>query len=88
MSDHKPLPPVKDQRRAERRAGNIGAFLMLPSGERQRCIVKDFSKTGALLIVPSVLGLPDEFELQAMGGPRRSVRIVRRGAGKIAVRFV
>jgi hypothetical protein len=86
MADDKRSP--RDSRRAERKPGNIGALIILASGDKLRCVVKDFSKTGALLIVSSVLGLPDEFELQAIGGPRRNVRIVRRGAGKVAVRFV
>jgi hypothetical protein len=78
---------TKNSRQAERRPGNIGALIVLTSGKQLRCIVKDFSKSGALLIVPSVLGLPDEFELQSIGGPRRSVRVVRRVAGKVAVKF-
>jgi hypothetical protein len=88
VSDDKPALRGKDQRRAERRLGNIGALIILANGDQMRCVVKDFSKTGALLIVSSVLGLPNEFELQAIGGPRRSVRVVRRGSGKVAVRFV
>ena len=77
-----------DKRRADRRPGNIGATIVLGDGKQQRCIVKDFSKTGALLLVQSVLGIPAEFELQAVGGPRRRVEVVRRGSGKIAVRFI
>jgi hypothetical protein len=88
VADSKTLPQRNDARRATRMPGNIGAFIILASGDRLRCIVKDFSITGALLIVPSVLGLPDDFELQAVGGPCRCVNVVRRSAGKVAVRFV
>jgi hypothetical protein len=81
-------PRTQNSQRAERRPGNIGALILLTSGKQLRCIVKDFSKSGALLLVQSVLGLPDEFELQSIGGPRRSVRVVRRVAGKVAVKFI
>jgi hypothetical protein len=86
--DSKAPPQPNDARRAARKPGNIGAFIILANGHRLRCIVKDFSITGALLIVPSVLGLPNDFELQAVGGPCRCVNVVRRSAGKVAVRFV
>jgi len=77
-----------NKRRAERHKGNFGATIILPNGERHRCIVKDFSKTGAMLLVKSVLGLPAQFALLADGGPKRAVEVVRRGSGKLAVRFV
>jgi hypothetical protein len=87
VSDYKLTQSGRDQRRAARHLGNIGATIILPNGDQVRCIVKDFSKSGALLLVTSVLGLPDAFELQAIAGPRRSVRVVRRGAGRVAVRY-
>jgi hypothetical protein len=86
MTDAK--PNTRDSRSAERKTINVAAIIHMPDGYRMRCFVKDFSKTGALLVVATVLGLPNEFPLQAIGGPRRNVRVVRRSAGKVAVRFV
>jgi hypothetical protein len=87
LAFNKEPPQRPDKRRADWRLGNIGASMILPNGDHKRCIVKDFSKTGALLLVQTVLGLPDQFELQANGSVRRHVQVVRRGAGKVGVRF-
>jgi hypothetical protein len=53
-----------DKRNSPRQASRLNAVVLLDNGLRIRCIVKDFSKTGALLIVPTILGIPDQFSLQ------------------------
>ena len=45
------------------------------------------SSTGARLSLPSILGIPELFELRAFGQTHR-VKVSRRGARYIAVRFV
>ena len=77
-----------ERRGAVRHIGNIGAVIILANGERLSCIVRDFSKSGALLLVSSVLGLPVEFLLHAHGGPTRKVATVWRGSSKVGVTFV
>lgn len=76
-----------EQRRSERKLGNFGATILLETGQRIRCLVKDFSKTGALLIVPSVLGIPDRFVLLVGSGFSRNVLVRRVGPSRLGVRF-
>lgn len=79
---------LQERRRAERHIGNIGAVIIVPSGEHLSCIVRDFSKSRACLLVTSALGLPSEFYLHPHGGPTRKVASVWRGAGKVGVQFI
>ena len=88
MSFGKLAPAPKNKRKTDRRPGNVEATIVCVGGDRIRCHVKDFSNTGALLLVSSVLGVPDEFELHAGPALRRRVAVVRRGSGRIAVRFI
>jgi hypothetical protein len=82
------IPSKKaDKRATDRVPSALGATIILANGERIRCIVKNFSKTGALLTVASVLGIPEQFDLQAARGPARRVTVVRRSASQIAVRY-
>jgi hypothetical protein len=82
-------PAKPDNKRATGRVqANISAAIILPTGERIRCHVENFSKTGALLSVESVLGLPSEFELDAGNGLRRRVEVMRRGSKRLGVRFI
>ena len=88
MSFGKKEPRPFEKRQSDRRPANLGASIVLDSGERVRCLVKNFSKTGALLVVPSILGIPQWFELQAGNGPKRRVEVVRRHTSRLGVRFV
>jgi hypothetical protein len=81
-------PQRPHDRQSERRPGNFGAYIVLSNGHKIPCVVKDFSGSGALLLVNSVLGIPGDFVLQAINGAHRNVQVVRQGSGKIAVRFV
>jgi hypothetical protein len=76
-----------ERRRSPRHASNLSAVIILDNGERIRCVVRDFSKSGALLVVPSVLGIPAEFNLQAATGQVRRVKVMRRGTSRLGVRF-
>jgi hypothetical protein len=75
-----------ERRRARREQTNVGAAIMLPAGEL-KCRVMDFSKAGASIAVPTAFGLPDLFELRA-GAASYQVRVVRRGLGRVGVRFL
>ena len=43
---------------------------------------------GAMLAVPSILGIPSEFELHGFASGSRRVKVVRRGARVVAVKFL
>ena len=88
MSFGKKQPVGSDGRQAIRQPGNFSATIILDDNSRIRCLIKDFSKLGALLAVPSVLGIPDQFDLVAVPGTRRRVSVVRRGTSRLGVRFL
>jgi hypothetical protein len=52
------------------------------------CTVLDLSEAGALLEVPSILGIPDQFHLKIPGQGSRLVEVLRRRPSQLAVRFV
>ncbi|MEQ1616308.1 MAG: PilZ domain-containing protein [Hyphomicrobiaceae bacterium] len=79
---------IQERRRATRHPVDFGATLLLDGGTVVRCQVRDFSSTGAQLVVPSVLGMPEEFMLQAPTGQARRVRVHRRGIARLGVAFV
>jgi hypothetical protein len=76
-----------ERRRDVREKTDVVARVMLPTGQTIRCCVNDFSKTGARLEVASAFGLPDMFELRA-GGRTYKVSVMRRGTGRLGVKFV
>lgn len=88
MSIEKPLRCGSDNRKAVRQTGNFSASIVLDGRQCVRCLVKDFSSTGALLMVPSILGLPEQFDLQAASGQRRRVEVKWRGAARLGVKFL
>ena len=79
---------MSERRRATRHPVDFAATIILDGGTVVRYKVKDFSATGAQLVVPSVLGIPDEFMLQAPTGQARRVRVHRRGIARLGVAFV
>jgi PilZ domain len=74
-----------DQRRAARRrvlkAGTIEF-----GGSTLTCSVRDRSDTGAMLDVPSPIGIPDQFVL-ATNGSRIPCRVVWRSEKRIGIAF-
>lgn len=79
---------VNEMRAAERHPADFSAMMLLDDGKVVRCQVKDFSSTGAQLVVPSVLGIPEEFMLQAPTGQSRRVKVQRRGIARVGVKFI
>jgi hypothetical protein len=51
------------------------------------CTVRNISDSGAKLIVASVIGLPERFELAMAGQPGRACRIARRTLTEVGVSF-
>lgn len=77
-----------ERRGAVRHPSDFSATIVLDGGATVRCQVRDFSTSGAQLAVPSVLGMPEEFTLQAPTGRARRVRVRRRGIARLGVSFV
>ncbi len=52
------------------------------------CTVRNLTGEGALLVVPSLVGIPDSFELVvAPDQARRNCRVTWRGEGRLGVTF-
>ena len=77
-----------ERRLATRSPADFCARIRLDGGTEMTCRIKDFSATGVQIVVPSVLGIPDEFTLQSPTGHSRRVRVQRRGVGKVGVAFI
>ena len=52
------------------------------------CTVRNLSSDGALLLVPSLIAIPSEFELVLSGPTRHTCRVVWRGDNRVGVEFV
>jgi hypothetical protein len=76
-----------ERRRAVREKSDISVHTVLPASHLVKCRVTNLSTYGALLAVPSAFGLPDTFELRALGRHCHA-RVVRRGIGHAAIVFV
>ena len=88
MSFGKRKPQIIERRNAAREFCNVGATIILQGGHRIGCAVVNFSSIGALLVVPSILGIPMQFDLLTANGLRRHVEVARRGRSFLGVRFV
>jgi hypothetical protein len=52
------------------------------------CTIRDYSETGARLMVESPIGIPEKFDLIQSGAQTRFCRIVWRKATQIGVEFI
>jgi hypothetical protein len=52
------------------------------------CTIRDLSQSGARLLVESVLGIPDQFTLEAMGREPLACTVVWRLASSVGVSFL
>jgi len=75
-------------RQDERPRISLDAKIILSPRKVIKCSIANIDGTGAILIVPIVLGLPTEFHLQENSGRTRPVRVLRRGVSGVAVKFV
>ena len=76
-----------ERRDSPRQETSHSARIVTPGGKSVRCCIVNISNSGALLMA-SVAGLPDHFELQDNTGRSRPVQVVRREASRVAVRFL
>lgn len=51
------------------------------------CTIRNLSPKGALLLVPSILDVPDTFTLEMSDRTRQNCRVTWRGANRIGVEF-
>ena len=84
----KRIPPSKARagERVALRAPSTGHAEIRYASKLIPCSVLNISKTGALLRVETILGIPHRFELRVRSG-RFAALVVRRGMGRIAVTF-
>jgi hypothetical protein len=51
------------------------------------CTVRNLTDKGALLIVPTILGVPEEFELIIASEPPRPCRVVHKHESSLGIEF-
>jgi hypothetical protein len=51
------------------------------------CTIRNLSQKGALLLVPSIIDIPDQFTLEMSDRTRRDCRVTWRGDNRIGVEF-
>jgi hypothetical protein len=82
-------PAQSDRRGSERRRQLKGALIVFNNGHSTiNGVLRNLSDTGALIKVPSTIGVPDIFELRISNAERRRCLVVRRSGTEIGVRFV
>jgi hypothetical protein len=79
---------VQEKRRAHRARVSLNATIMFGGNQAIRCSIVDISSAGARLLVPSVLGIPERFQLRDDQGSTRQVEVSRRGTGRLGVTFL
>jgi hypothetical protein len=52
------------------------------------CVVRDYSDTGARLVVESPVGIPDRFDLVRENFPAVACRVIWRRATQVGVEFI
>ena len=68
-----------------RRTLKNGRIVFNNRGSTIDCVVRNLSPQGALLILPSIIGVPDVFELYIDGENARDAYIVWKGDGRVGV---
>lgn len=88
MTPQSPDNPSGDGRKAPRRRVLKSARIVFNNKNSTiSCTVRDLTEAGALLVLPSTLGVPDEFDLVVGSAPPRHCRIVHRHADRLGVAF-
>jgi hypothetical protein len=78
----------ENKRTAERRRSFKGAQISFGGLTAAiDCVVRNYSETGARLMVESQLGVPDRFELVREGAPKRKCHVVWRQGSELGVVF-
>jgi hypothetical protein len=77
-----------EKRLAPRRNTMIEAQIVYHGGrKRMDCIIRNLSETGAKIEVPTVIGMPDSFDLIANRYRPHGCRVVWRALREIGVEF-
>jgi hypothetical protein len=81
--------PITHERRQSPRSPALKGAQIIFNNRRSviECTVRNLSHHGALLVVPSLIGIPAEFELR-LDGKARLARVVWRGIGKLGIEWV
>ena len=79
---------VERRRVARHRTLKSGKIVMQPYTSVLDCTVRNLSPKGALLVVASLAGIPDKFDL-VLGatGEQHSCRVMWRGEDRLGVEF-
>ena len=80
---------TKDTRDSQRHRTLKGGKIVLNEGfSTFNCTIRNMSDTGAKLVVPSVIGIPERFELALDDGRHFGCAVAWRTETEIGVRFV
>lgn len=80
---------MNEKRHETRPRALKGAKIVFGGGTRViDCTIRNRSENGAQLKVPSIVGIPDQFELhETANGKRRGVTVIWRAVGRLGVKF-
>ena len=79
---------MEKQREPRTRTLKTAHIVFNDGGSVIDCVVRNLSSGGALLLLPSVFGVPETFELLIdSDGSLRAARTIWKGHGKIGVAF-
>jgi hypothetical protein len=82
------IDPQTEQRAAQRRIALKGGHIVFNAGRSTiDCTVRNLSAKGAKLLVNSVVGIPDTFDLVLQGHSKQPCRIKWRRLKEIGVEF-
>jgi hypothetical protein len=76
-----------EQRQFDRRRTSVVGRILIGTHKSVRCTIVEMSHGGALLMVASGQAIPASFKLEDASGRRRSVRVIRRDASLVGVKF-
>ncbi len=81
--------PHGERRRADRHRVFKGARISFRGLHASiNCVIRDYSDSGARLLVDSPIGVPDRFDLVRDNAPTVECRVVWRKATQIGVAFI
>ena len=80
--------PETEHRAAQRRTTLKGGQIVFNAGRSTiDCTVRNLSRSGAKLVVASVVGIPESFDLLLPNTTRQPCRVIWRKAKEIGVEF-
>ncbi|OCJ64597.1 hypothetical protein A6U97_28010 [Agrobacterium tumefaciens] len=80
---------MSERRKSDRMRSLKGARIIYGNGSLTRdCAVRNLSRSGAKLVMPSTAGIPDSFKLEFEDGARKNCIVRWRKLADIGVEFV